>query len=77
MSECYKLNDEDLDVLEAVKLLLRTLVDSRVIRPAQLVSVAKLLHALSMLPQTCDHVSVTVSIGTRIKYQESSGSSDW
>jgi len=77
MSERYRLNNDDLDILKAVRLLLRNMTELGVIRPAQLVTVAKLLHVLWAAPQVCESVSASVSISSRIKYQESSGSSSW
>jgi tetratricopeptide (TPR) repeat protein len=62
MSELYRLNSTDEDNLLAAGLLLRKLTASRTIRPAQLVTVAKLQYVLSMLPRVTNGVIASVSV---------------
>lgn len=65
MSEPYKFNDADEDILLAVGLLLRKLVAFGMIHPAQLVTVAKLLHVLSVRPHSTTVVTASISIDAR------------
>jgi hypothetical protein len=51
MSERYHFDDDDLVLLEAAKALLQKTVASGNLRPAEVVSVAKLQHVLSRLPK--------------------------
>jgi hypothetical protein len=77
MRELYRLNNEDLDILEAAKLLLRNMTELGVVRPAQLVTVAKLLHVLWVVPQVCESVSASISIATRMEFAGITSSSCW
>jgi hypothetical protein len=61
MSELYRFNSTDEDNLLAARLLLTKLTASRTIRPAQLVTVAKLQHVLSVLPRVTTGVTASVS----------------
>lgn len=67
MSERYRLSHHDLDVLEAVRLLLRRVAKKAVVTPAQLVTVAKLLHLLAMLPRITGEISASVYVETQIE----------
>jgi len=62
MSELYRFNGADEDILLAAVLLLRKLAGSRTIQPAQLVTVAKLQHILSVLPRVTTGVTASVSV---------------
>ena len=58
MSEQYKFDDHDRKVIEALQTLLWKLMTAKVLHPAQLISVAKVLHALWHLPRPTKGVSV-------------------
>lgn len=77
MSERYILPKRDLQVVRAVERLLKRLVRSGVLDPAQLVSVAKVLHVLSRLPCATESVCVTVELAWRTEQEGSSSSSTW
>ncbi len=77
MSKPYRLKDRDREVLAAVERLLKRLARSEAIQPAQLVSVAKVLHVLSRLPQVTEDVCVTIELAYRTNYEHSSSSSVW
>jgi hypothetical protein len=74
MNESYRLNKADMQVIAAIGRLLKRLAASESIGPAQLVSVAKVLHVLSRLPRVTEGVCVTIEISYQIK-QEGCGSS--
>lgn len=77
MTEQYKFSDHDRKVIAALQTLLWKLMTEKLLPPAKLVSVAKVLHALWHLPRPTKGVSVTINIGYRIQQQEgiSGGSS--
>lgn len=77
MSEQYKFDDHDRKVIEALQTLLWKLMTGKVLPPAKLISVAKVLHVLWHLPRPTNGVSVTINIGYRVQQQEgiSGGSS--
>ena len=77
MSETYQLTYEDRDVLEAVKGLLRKLAEPSVLRPDQLVTVAKLLHVASTAPRVCTSVRALVSVSIRTRKEDSRSMSCW
>jgi hypothetical protein len=77
MNEHYNLNSTDLDILEAVKLLLRRLSEPFTVRPDQLVSIAKLLHVVSRAPQVCRSVNASISISIRTRQEKFSFTSSW
>ena len=77
MSKLYRFNETDKQVLLAVGNLLRRLIASGRLRPAQLVTIAKVQHVLSRLPSATDGVTATIEISWRISYDGSSGSSSW
>jgi hypothetical protein len=62
MSEPYYFGDDDLVLLEAAKALLQKTVASGDLRPAEVVSVAKLQHVLSRLPNVTSGLDVSVSV---------------
>jgi len=65
------LDDRDHDLLTAAAALLKKVANAEVLRPAELVSVAKLQHVLSKLPRVTPDLEVTVSvIGPRRKFGE-------
>lgn len=71
MSEGYKFDDRDRALLTAAAVLLNKVVKAEVLRSAELVSVAKLLHVLSVLPQVTDDLQVSVSVvGPRKRFDE-------
>jgi len=51
MPERYHLNAQDRDLLQAATILLKKVATAETLRPAELVSVAKLQHVLSALPR--------------------------
>jgi hypothetical protein len=68
----YVLNSEDREFLEAAALMLSKVTKSNAISAAQLISVAKLQHALSRLPKLTSDMTVEVTVtGPRRKYGES------
>jgi hypothetical protein len=70
LTEPYTFNDTDRNIVEAARLLLRKLSVPGTIRPAQLVTVAKLHHVLLTLPQVTYGVTASATISTRMKYAE-------
>ena len=77
MSEQYRFDDHDRKVIEALQSLFWKLMTAKVLSPAKLISLAKVLHALRHLPRPTKGVSVTIDIGYRVQQQEgvSGGSS--
>ncbi len=77
MIEQYRFNDHDRKVIEALQTLLWKLMTAKVLTPAKLISIAKVLHVLWHLPRPTKGVSVTVNISYRIQQQQgiSGGSS--
>ena len=62
MSDRYQFGAEDNVLLQAAAMLLKKVACAEALRPAELVSVAKLLHVLSRLPRVTAGVEVTVSV---------------
>jgi len=62
MPQKYRFNSEDEAVMIEVNGLVRRLIYSGSLQPAQIVSVAKVLHVLSNLPSVNEDVSVTVEL---------------
>ncbi len=62
MSERYKLDTRDKVLLSAATILLKKVAAAEATRPAQLVSVAKLLHILSVLPRVTPNVTASVQV---------------
>jgi hypothetical protein len=77
MSAKYQFNDEDRKVLQAAADLVRRLLWSGKVRPAQVVSVAKVQHVLLRLPGVTTNVNVTIELAERIKQDGFSSCSDW
>lgn len=77
MESKYQLNSTDLQVLAAVGRVLKQLVTSERISPAQLVSIAKVQHALLRLPRVTEGVCVTTGISWKINPEGCGGSSGW
>lgn len=77
MSERYILSNRDLRVVQAMERLLKRLVRSEVLKPAQLVSVAKVLHVLSHLPRVNENVCVAVELAYHTERSGGSSSSIW
>lgn len=77
MIEQYKFEDHDRKVIAAVQTLLWKVVTGKLLPPAKLISVAKVLHALWHLPRPTKGISVTINIGLRVQQHErvSGGSS--
>jgi hypothetical protein len=63
MSERYEFTLQDGELLWAAGKLLRKVMGSDKIRPAQMVTLAKLQHVLSILPRATDSVTASVSVG--------------
>ena len=70
LTEPYKFNDTDQNIVEAARLLLRKLCAPGTIRSAQLVTVAKLHHVLLTLPKVTYGVTASTTISMRMKYAE-------
>lgn len=71
MPERYHLNAQDRDLLQAATILLKKAAAAETLRPAELVSVAKLQHVLSALPRVTPDLNVTVQItGPRREFGE-------
>jgi hypothetical protein len=77
MSERYIIQERDQQVLGAVEQLLKQLAFSGVLEPAQLVSVAKVLHVLSRLPRTTKTVCVTIELSWQLERSTGFSSSGW
>ena len=77
VSELYSLDNTDQNIVLAAELLLRKLAASRTIRPDQLVTVAKLLHILSVLPQVANGVTANVTIASRMQFDKLSTTFTW
>lgn len=70
-SSRYELDGFDLSIVSAAKNLLTKLTQPNVLHPAQLVSVAKVLHVFSRLPRVSEAMEITVEItGPRRKFGE-------
>lgn len=68
---CYCIGERDEHLLRAATALLNKVASAETLRPAELVSVAKLQHVFSRLPQVTPYLEVTVSvIGSRRKFGE-------
>ncbi len=70
MTEQYRFDDHDRKVIEAVQTLLWKIMVAKLLPPAKLISVAKVLHALWHLPRPTKGISVTINIGYRVQQQE-------
>lgn len=77
VTEQSRFNDHDRNVIAAVQTLLWEVLIAKLLPPAKLISVAKVLHALWRLPRPTKGISVTIDIGYRVQQQEgvSGGSS--
>jgi hypothetical protein len=64
MSECYQFDTKDHVILRAAATLLKKVAVAEATTPAQLVSVAKLQHVLSLLPRTASGIDVSVSVSS-------------
>ena len=62
MSELYEFDAKDDELLSAAKILLKKVAVAETTRPAQLVTVAKLLHVLAVLPRVTTGVTASVSV---------------
>ena len=62
MNELYEFDSKDLELLSAAIILLKKVAGAATTRPAQLVTVAKLQHVLSTLPQVTTCVTASVSV---------------
>jgi hypothetical protein len=69
MNGKYKFNHADMQILGAIKGLLRKLAAPGSVAPAQLVTVAKVLHVLSRLPCSSENVQATIGISLRVKQE--------
>ena len=71
MPEHYRFDERDRDLLTAAAALLKKIANAETLRPAELVSVAKLQHVLSLLPRVTHDLEVTVSVtGPRRNFGE-------
>ena len=77
MNAEYKFNQTDRQILESIEGLLRKLAAPGSVTPAQLVTVAKVLHVLSRLPRTSENVRATIGISVRVKQEGCSSLSYW
>jgi hypothetical protein len=64
MSERYQFDAKDHALLRAAATLLKKVAIAEGTKPAQLVSVAKLQHVLSLLPRATSEIDVTVSVSS-------------
>jgi hypothetical protein len=62
VSEQYEFNPNDRDLLRAAEALLKKVAAADTTKPAELVSIAKLQHVLSVLPRVTSGVEVSVSV---------------
>jgi hypothetical protein len=76
-SDLYRLNETDKQVLAAVERLLKELAATKSTRPAQLVSITKVLDVLSRLPRVTEDIFVTLEVSWRPKGEGGRGSSSW
>ena len=71
MPEHYSFDKRDRALLTAAAALLKKVASAETLHPAELVSVAKLQHVLSILPRVAHNLEVTVSVvGPRRKFGE-------
>jgi hypothetical protein len=64
MSERYQFNRSDLALVKAAVGLLKKAFAAESVRPAQLVSIAKLLHVLSVLPRVTSGIIASASVSS-------------
>ncbi len=64
MNQRYQFAPRDAELLWAASLLLRKVMASGKISPAQMVTLAKLQHVLTVLPRAIDSVTASVSVGS-------------
>ena len=64
MSEGYRFDANDRALLRAAATLLNKVAEAKTTKPAQVVSVAKLQHAISLLPEVPSDIEVTVSVSS-------------
>ena len=62
MPQNYRFNSEDKAVISEVNGLIRRLIYSGRLKPAEIVSVAKVLHVLVNLPSVNEEISVTIEL---------------
>jgi hypothetical protein len=62
MSERYQFTTRDEELLWCASVLLRKVMDSGRIRPAQMVTLAKQQHVLSVLPRVTEDLTASVSV---------------
>src|SRR5438552_12975248 len=62
MPELYSFNSRDLDLIDAAAVLLKELVAFEILRPARLVSIAKVQHLLTRLPGVTPDLNVAISV---------------
>ena len=62
MNETYILGRADEELLLATKALLKKLASASTTKPAELVSIAKMMHVLSVLPRSVPDVHVEISV---------------
>ncbi len=71
MPEHYRFNERDRALVTAAAALVKKVANAETLRPAELVSVAKLQHVLSLLPRVTHDLEVAVSVvGPRRKFGE-------
>jgi hypothetical protein len=71
MRERYRFDEKDRTLLAAAAVLLNKVANAETLRPAELVSVAKLQHVFSILPRVTHDLEVTASVvGPRRKCGE-------
>jgi len=64
MSEGYQFDAKDRTLLQAATTLLNKVAEAKATKPAEVVSLAKLQHALSLLPRVPSDIEVTVSVSS-------------
>jgi hypothetical protein len=71
MPEHYRLDERERDLLTAAATLMKKVANAEILRPAELVSVAKLQHVFSLLPRVTHDLEVTVAVtGPRRNFGE-------
>ena len=73
----YMLNAVDEQILDETREMLNRLAHSGKLRPAQMVSIAKIQHVLSRMPRPTSQLRVTLGLSYRIRQEGYGGMSYW
>lgn len=77
MKPDYNLNAVDRQILDEIRHLLNRLIASGKLRPAQMVSIAKIQHILSLIPRPVRKVNVTLGLSYRLRQEDYGSISYW